>query len=174
MVAEGIINKGEGLIKGKAGKAFEYHYTMNFNGEEIKLIPYPRVHSNADLIIFFTRSRVVHMGDLLLSEAFPSVDGNVIEYMELLEKIRDIFPTDTLFINGHGKNCTLEDVVNYQRMLQSSIELVRNYMRAGKSVKEMRRERVLKDYEKWNSFIYFLDTNYWVEAVFNSYKDKKR
>ncbi len=174
MAAEGIINRGEGPIEDKAGKTFENHYTMNFNDEEIKLIPYPGVHSDADLIIHFTRSGVVHMGDLLLSEAFPSVGGNVVEYMELLEKIIDIFPAGTLFINGHGKNCTLEDVVNYQGMLLSSIELVRNHMRIGKSMKEMRREKVLKDYEKWNSFIYFLDTNYWIEAVFNSYKDRKR
>ncbi len=172
MASEGIIERGEGPIKGKAGNTFEDHYTMTFNDEEIKLIPYPGVHSSEDLIIYFTGSGVIHMGDLLLSESFPSVGGNVIEYMGLLEKIRDVFPADTMFINGHGKNCTLDDVVNYQRMLQSSIELIRNHMRAGKSVREMRREKVLKDFKKWDSFIYFLDTNYWVEAVFNSYKDK--
>jgi len=173
MESEGIVARAEGSIKGKTDKTFKSHYTMTLNGEEIKLIPYPGVHSDADLIIYFTESGVVHMGDLLLSESFPSVGGNAVEYMELLEKIIDIFPTDTLFINGHGKNCTLKDVVNYRRMLLSSIEIVRNHMKAGKSVKEMRRENVLKDFKKWDSFIYFLDTNYWIGAVYNSYKDKQ-
>jgi len=173
MASEGIITRAEGSIKGKTGKIFKNHYTMNFNGEEIKLIPYPGVHSDADLIIYFTGSGVVHMGDLLLSESFPSVGGNVIEYMELLVKIIDIFPADTLFISGHGKNCTLEDVVNYQRMLISSIKIVRNHMKAGKSIKEMRSEKVLKEYKKWDSFIYFLNSDYWIMAVYNSYKDKQ-
>jgi glyoxylase-like metal-dependent hydrolase (beta-lactamase superfamily II) len=173
LASDGIIARADGSIKGTTGRELKGHYTMNFNGEEIKLIPYPGVHSDADLIIYFTGSGVVHMGDLLLSDCFPSVGGNAVEYMELLEKIIDIFPADTIFINGHGKNCTLEDVVNYQRMLQSSIELVRNRMRAGKSVKEMRREKVLEDYEKWGSFIYFLNADYWIEAVYNSYIDKQ-
>lgn len=173
MASEEIIRKAEGSITGKTGKTFETHYTMNFNSEEIKLIPYPGVHSDADLIIYFSESGVVHMGDLLLSESFPSVGGNVIEYIELLEKIIDIFPAETLFISGHGKNYTLEDIVNYQRMLLSSIEIVKNHMKAGKGVKEMRREKVLKDYEKWGAFIYFLNVDYWIEAVYNSYTKNK-
>lgn len=173
MVSAGIVTLAEESVTGKTGKNFETQYIMNFNGEEIKIIPFPGVHSDEDLIVNFTGSGVVHMGDLLLSESFPSVGGNVIEYMELLEKIIDIFPADTIFINGHGKNCTLEDVMDYQKMLLSSIETVRNHMMEGKSVKEMRREKVLKDYEKWDSFIFFLNTDYWIEAVYDSYKDKK-
>ncbi len=172
MASGGIIELVEGSITGKTGKIFGKHYTMNFNGDEIKLIPYPGVHSDADLIIYFPGSGVVHMGDLLLSESFPSVGGNVAAYMDLLEKMMDIFPADTVFINGHGKNCTLDDVADYRRMLISSIEIVRNHMRAGKSVKEMRREKVLRDYKKYDSFIYFLDSDYWIGAVYNSYKDR--
>lgn len=172
MASDGIIKLAEESIKGMTGKIFGNHYTMTLNGEEIKLIPYPGVHSDADLIIYFTESGVVHMGDLLLSESFPSVGGNVVEYMDLLEKMIDIFPADTVFINGHGKNCTLEDVANYQSMLISSIEIVRKHMRTGKSIKEMRREKVLGDYKKWDSFIYFLDSDYWIGAVYNSYKDR--
>ena len=172
MAAGGIITLGERLIKGKSGKTFKNHYTLNFNGEEIKLIPYPGVHSDADLIVYFSGSGVVQMGDLLISQSFPSVGENVIEYMELLEKIIDIFPADTLFISGHGRNYTLEDVVNYRRMLFSSIEIIREHMKARKSVKEMRRAKVLENYTEWDSFIYFLNTDYWIEAVYNSYKDK--
>jgi cyclase len=173
MASDGIIEPADESIKDKTWKTFGNHYTMTFNGEEIKLIPYPGVHSDADVIIYFTESGVVHMGDLLLSESFPSVGGNVVEYMDLLEKIIDFFPAGTVLINGHGKNCTMEDVGNYQRMLLSSIEIVRNHMRAGKSIKEMRREKVLRDYKKWDSFIYFLDTDYWIGAVYNSYRDRE-
>ena len=173
MLSEGIIFPSEKPIKGRTGKTFGIQYSLKFNGEEIKLIPYPGIHSEEDLIIYLAGSGVVHMGDLLISESFPSVGGNVIEYMELLDSIIDIFPPQTKFISGHGKNYTFEDVVNYQRMLLATIEIVRKNMEAGKSVREMRREKVLKGYETWNIFIPFLNTDYWIEAVYNSYKDEK-
>lgn len=93
--------------------------------------------------------------------------------MELLDRVIDIFPPQTKFISGHGKNFTFDDVVEYQRMLLATIEIVRKNMEAGKSVREMHREKVLKGYEIWNNFIPFLNTDYWIEAVYNSYKDKK-
>ena len=111
------------------------------------------------------------MGDLLISESFPSVGENVVEYMELLERIIDIFPADTTFISGHGKDSLMEDVKNYQKMLLTTIEIVRNQMKSGKSIEQMRTEKVLKDYETWNTFIPFLSTDYWIQAVYNSYKN---
>ena len=173
MVSEGHLARAEAALKGKIGQTVQGYFTMTFNGEEIKLIPYPGVHSEADLVIYFTRSGVVHMGDLLISGSFPSVGAKVIEYLRFLDAIIDIVPPDAVFISGHGQNSTWKDVVNYQQMLVSSIEIVRNNMKAGKSVKEIRRENVLKDFKKWNSFIYFLNTDYWIEAVYNSYKDKQ-
>jgi len=146
---------------------------MDFNGEEIKLIPCAGIHSDADLIIYLTDSGVVHMGDLLISESFPAVGANVVEYMELLEKIIDIFPAETIFISGHGKDYTLKDVKNYQRMLLTTIEMVRNHMKAGKSVKQMRMEKVLKDYDAWSTFFVALNTDFWIQAVYNSYKNRE-
>ena len=173
MLSEGIIFPAEKPIKGRTGKTFGIQYSLKFNGEEITLIPYPGIHSEADLIIYLAGSGVVHMGDLLISQSFPSVGGNVTEYMELLDRIIDIFPPQTKFISGHGKNYTFEDVVNYQRMLLATIEIVRKNMEAGQSVREMRRDKVLKGYETWDVFIPFLNTDYWIEAVYNSYKNKK-
>ncbi len=173
LASEGHLVRAEEPLKGQAGQTIQSSYSMAFNGEEIRLIPYPGVHSEADLIVYFTDSGVAHLGDLLLSESFPSVGAKVVEYMRLLEKVIDIFPPGTVFISGHGRNSTWKDVGNYQKMLVSSIEIVKNHMKAGKSVQEMRREDVLKDFKKWNSFISFLDTDYWIEAVYNSYKDKQ-
>lgn len=170
MASERIIKRTNKPIKNKLNKTFKIQYSMDFNGEEIRLIPCAGIHSETDLIIYLTDSGVVHMGDLLISESFPSVGENVVEYMEFLEKVIDTFPADTKFISGHGKDSVLEDVKNYQRMLLGTIEIVRNHMKAGKSVEQMRSEKVLKDYETWNTFIPFLNTDYWIQAVYDSYK----
>ena len=66
-VADGTLSAGKGPLKGKSGRGFEKYYAMRFNGEEIRIIPSPGAHSRYDLIIYFTDSGVVHMGDLLLT-----------------------------------------------------------------------------------------------------------
>lgn len=172
MVSEGIVSRGKGGIKGRSGKTFDTYYTMSFNGEEIRLIPSPGAHSNQDLLIHFTGSGVVHMGDLLLSQSFPAVGRSVVKYMEILEKAIDIFPRDSTFISGHGRDCTMEDVKAYQNMLLTSIEMVQKGMKDGKSAKQMQKEKVLKAYESYDTFLDWLTTEYWIGAVYASYKNK--
>jgi hypothetical protein len=43
-------------------------------------------------------------------------------------------------------------------------------MEEGKSVEDMQKERVLKDYESYNTFLRGLDTDYWIGAVYQSIK----
>jgi cyclase len=172
LLSEGIISKSKEPLKGKTGKTFENYYTMRFNGEEIKIIPNPGIHSETDLIIYFPDSKVADMGDLLLSQSFPAVGKNVIAYLAFLETALDIFPEDTKFISGHGKDSTYEDVKNYQKMLLTTIEIIKKEMMKGKSFQDMQKEKVLKDYESWGTFLTFLNTDYWINAVYTSYKDK--
>jgi len=172
MVSRGIIARGKGPIKGQSGKIFETYYTLKFNGEEIRLIPSPGAHSNTDLIIHFTSSGVVHMGDLLLSQSFPAVGPEVEKYLEILEKTIDVFPANTKFISGHGRDLTMEGVKKYKKMLLSSIAAVKAGMKTGKSVEEMQKENILKNYESYNDFLYWLNTDYWIGAVNKCYKDK--
>jgi glyoxylase-like metal-dependent hydrolase (beta-lactamase superfamily II) len=173
LLSEGIISKAKEPLKGKTGKTFENYYTMQFNGEEIKIIPNPGIHSETDLIIYFPDSKIADMGDLLLSQSFPAVGKNVIAYLAFLETALDIFPEDTKFISGHGKDSTYEDVKNYQKMLLTTIEIIKKEMVKGKSFQDMQKEKVLNDYESWGTFLTFLNTDYWINAVYACYKDKK-
>lgn len=112
------------------------------------------------------------MGDLLISQSFPSIGPRVKEYMDLLEKIIDVFPGDSKFISGHGRDLSMEGFLDYQKMLLMTIEIVKNGMEEGKSVEDMQKERVLKDYESYNTFLPGLDTNYWISTVYQSMKSE--
>jgi glyoxylase-like metal-dependent hydrolase (beta-lactamase superfamily II) len=160
-VAEGVLTQGE--------ESYAF-YSMVFNGEEIRIIPSPGAHSSKDLIIFFTKSGVVHMGDLLLTQSFPAVGPRVKKYLEILDWTTDIFPKNTKFIGGHGRDYTLADVRDYRKMLEETIKIVRKGMTAGKSVEDMKKEDVLKDYKSWGVFLEFLDTDYWITSIHDSYK----
>jgi glyoxylase-like metal-dependent hydrolase (beta-lactamase superfamily II) len=162
-VSEGILKRGE-----------EFHpfYALDFNGEEIRIIPSPGAHSSKDLIIHFIQSGVVHMGDLLLTQSFPAVGPRVKRYLEILEWTAKIFPQNTKFIGGHGRDYTMADVKDYRKMLEETIKIVRKEMAAGKSVEDMKKEDVLKDYKSWGVFLDFLDADYWITAVHDSYKNE--
>jgi len=170
LVTKGVLSKGAEKVEGKSNKKYGSYFSMKFNGEEIKIIPYPGVHSDSDLMIHFTGSGVVHMGDLLLSESFPAIGPKVKEYLKVLEAAIDIFPDDTKFISGHGRDLSMDGVKDYYKMLLTTADIVKKGMGAGKSIADMRKERVLKDYESYNVLLDWLTTDYWIEAVYTSYK----
>ena len=147
-------------------------YSMNFNGEEIRIIPSPGAHSDKDLIIYFTESGVVHMGDLLLTQSFPAVGPNVKKYLDILDWVIGKFPKDTKYIGGHGRDYTLGDVQDYRKMLTYTIKIVQKGIQGGKSVDDMKNEDVLKDYESWGIFLEFLNTDYWITSIYDSYKNE--
>jgi glyoxylase-like metal-dependent hydrolase (beta-lactamase superfamily II) len=161
-VFEGLLRKIEGS---------KNYYSLEFNGEEIRIIPSPGAHSDKDLIIHFTESGVVHMGDLLLTQSFPAVGPRVKKYLEILDWIIDGFPANTKYIGGHGRDFNVEDVKDYRKMLVATIEIVKKGMQEGKSVEELKQEDVLKDYKSWGIFLEFLDTDYWITSIHESYKN---
>jgi cyclase len=171
LVSEGVLVKAKGPLVGKTGKMFDLYYTLDFNGEEIRFIPSPGAHSSSDMIIYFTRSGVVHMGDLLLSQSFPAVSRNIKKYLPILEKVIDIFPGDTVFLSGHGKDLSKKGVRDYYAMLVTTINIVKKAKKAGKTIKEMQRKRILKDYESYNTFLDWLTTDYWIDAVYKCYSE---
>ena len=167
-VSEGVLSLGGAPIQGRTGKTFDTYYSLAFNGEEVRLIPYPGIHTDDDLIVHFTRSGVVHMGDLLISQSFPSITREVDEYLELLEKTLDVFPETTTFVCGHGREMTPPEVKEYHDMLAAAAAIVRRHMQEGKQRREVRESRALAELAKWNTFIPILNANYWIDAVYNS------
>jgi hypothetical protein len=109
------------------------------------------------------------MGDLLLSESFPAVGDRVERYLEILDTVIDVFQADVTFIAGHGRDYTMEDVRAYRAMLLETIGVVKKQVQAGKTVEEMRQEEILKKWDSWGEFLRFLNTDYWIQAVHDSY-----
>lgn len=167
----GFVFPGNGDLEGRLTDAFGTYYSINFNGEKVQLIPCPGMHSEADLLVHFSKSGVVHMGDLLLSQSFPAVGSRAKEYMDFLDKIVDIFPPGTKFIAGHGRDYTMNDLKDYRRMLQTTIGVVQREVEAGKSLEQIQKAQILKKWESWGDFLNFLNCDTWIESIFTSYPE---
>lgn len=166
----GVVFPGNGELDGESGDGFDTYYSLNFNEEKIQIIPYPGLHSDEDLIVYFSSSGVVHMGDLLLTQSFPAVGSKVEEYLVFLDKVIRVFPKNTQFIGGHGRDVTLDEVMEYRQMLLKTIARVRAEMEKGRSIEEMQRANVLKEWQSWGQFLSFLNTDYWIESIYKSYQ----
>jgi cyclase len=165
----GVIFPGNGELEGESGNGFDTYYSLNFNEEKIQIIPYPDIHSDADLIVYFSSAGVVHMGDLLLTQSFPAVGSKVKEYLIFLDKVIGVFPRDTKFIGGHGRDFTLDELEQYRQMLLTTAGIVRSEMEKGNTIEDMKTSHVLEEWESWGEFLSFLNTDSWIESIYKSY-----
>jgi glyoxylase-like metal-dependent hydrolase (beta-lactamase superfamily II) len=131
----------------------EDELSIRFNREEIRIFPAPG-HTHSDLVVHFINSNVAFLGDVVLSDIFPPLDfargGNAELYVESLEKLIALFPTDIKFITGHGRDYSMEDLKEHHRMATSTMELIKQRMSDGKSAQDMVSEDLLKDWESWS------------------------
>lgn len=142
-------------LKGRSGRTLPAPYTLRAGGADITLIPRPGLHSDADVIVYFSKESVVAMGDLLLSESMPAVD-DVSGYLAFLEDVLDVFPENTTFVSGHGRDLTASGVRAYRDALNAMIGIVRTNLTAGRTADQMVKDDVLKAYKARYSLLEFL------------------
>ncbi|RMG52502.1 MAG: MBL fold metallo-hydrolase [Acidobacteria bacterium] len=154
---------------------FDQSVSIHFNGEEIKAIHFPHGHTDGDVVIFFTGSNVVHMGDDFFSGRFPFVDlnsgGDVEGLIKNVEAIMKQLPADVKIIPGHGPVSTLDDLKLYHQMLVETTDIVRRKMAAGKSLDEIKAEGLPDKWASWGSG--FISTERWIEIIYRSLSSKK-
>jgi len=140
-----------------------------FNGEDIRLIAFPGAHDDSDIIVWFTKSKIVCTGALCNGLHFPSVDGetgDITKYHEIVASVIKFLPEDILFVPGHGDDCTIKEYRQFDDMLVCTSEIIRAGLNLGKSLEVLQQEDILAEWKTWDSYV---DRNawikYWVEAI---------
>jgi cyclase len=151
--------------------------SIHFNGEEIRVIHFPAGHTDGDSMMFFHTSNVIHMGDHFFAGRFPYIDlehgGSVEGLTKNIEAIIARVPADVKIIPGHGPLSTLGDLKLYRRMLTETTALVRKGMAEGKTLEQLRTAGLPDEWKTWGAG--FINTNSWIETIFNSFsKDAKK
>ena len=149
---------------------FDQAVSIFFNGEEIKVIHFPKGHTDGDSVIFFPGSNVVHMGDDFFNGRFPVVDleaGGDVEGMT--KNIGDIIsklPAGVKIIPGHGPLSDIEGLKAFHRMLIETTDIVRKRMAAGKTLEQIKAEGLPEEWKPWGTG--FINTSRWIELIYNS------
>jgi cyclase len=154
---------------------FDDKIKLYFNGEDIRAIHFPHGHTDGDIVIFFPQSNVVHMGDDFFAGMFPFVDldsgGSVQGLIADVAQIIPMLPPDVKLIPGHGPLANLDDLKKFEEMLRRTTAAVAAAMKQGKTLEQMKQEKVLANYADWGKG--FINADRFTEIIYNDLSGKK-
>jgi glyoxylase-like metal-dependent hydrolase (beta-lactamase superfamily II) len=151
---------------------FNDRATLHVNGEDITAIYLPSGHTDGDSVIEFPGAKVVHMGDDFFNGTFPFVDvengGSVHGLIKNIDTVLARIDDATKVIPGHGALSDKKGLAAFGAMLKGTWAAVEAGKKAGKTVDQLKADKVLAEWESWGKG--FIKTDGWIETVFNEVK----
>jgi cyclase len=167
-----------------------FHYSrkyMYLNGEAIEVLHQPAAHTDSDVLAFFRRSDVVVAGDVLDTRQFPVIDvergGSIQGEIAALNRLVDLAvpsvpvvtrEAGTIVVPGHGRLCDQYDVVEYRDMVTIIRDRVRDLVKAGRSLTEVKAAQPAKGYiGRYGNQVGAWTTDRFIEAIYRSLAREK-
>jgi cyclase len=156
---------------------------LYMNGEPIELRWQRAAHTDGDVFVFFRGSDVVSVGDVYLPDSYPHIDlargGSVQGEIDALNAIIDITVPErnqmggTRVVPGHGRLANEADVVEYRDMMTIVRDRVRDMVKNGMTVAQVKAARPTLEYDG----IYGTDRNWtgemFIETVYRDLSQRK-
>ena len=131
--------------------------TISFNDEPIEMLHQPAANTDADLVVFFRRSDVVAVGDIINTLQYPRFDasrgGTMKGILDGLNAIVGITVprfnqmAGTRVVPGHGRILNEADVVEYRDMMTIIYERVRDAADQGRTLAQIKASRPTLEYD---------------------------
>ncbi len=156
--------------EGLPNLTFDESLSLNFNNEEIDLFHLPG-HTDHDIVIHFKKAKIVCVGDLIIPDSFGSISqtGNVQAMIKAMDALVDRFPDDVTFVAGHDRPMKRDEVTIYGNMIQSTLDIIVENINQGKSLEQMQKDDILKDWKNWNGVLFKeLDADMWMAMIYMS------
>ena len=149
-----------------------------FNDEPVVIVHQP-ANTDGNSLVLFRKSDVVSTGDLLDLTGYPIIDikagGSLQAIVEGLNRLIDITVPSanaaggTLVIPGHGRISDHAEVVYYRDMTSIIRDRIRDMIRRGMTVEEVKAARPTRDYDaRYGKETGAWTTNMFVEAAYQS------
>lgn len=145
---------------------FNKEMTLHINGEELRAVYFPHGHTNTDSLILFTHAKVAQTGTDFVNmdpSGLPAIDmdndgsggpqGEIAALTYIMEKM----PDDVKVIPGHGKVASKVEVGRYLDVLQGTTAAVQAGIDQGKTLEQLRQEKVLAKWDYLNTRVMKMD-----------------
>jgi glyoxylase-like metal-dependent hydrolase (beta-lactamase superfamily II) len=178
-LAEGTSVRGDAVPPAAPGAlpvlTFNESVTIHLNGEDVRAVHTPHGHTDGDAVIWFTKSNVVHMGDQFFNGMFPFVDtdngGSVRGMIANVDHVIDILPDDAKVIPGHGPLSDKNGLRRFVATLKATSAAVEAGIAAGKTLEQLRSEKVLEPWQSWGTG--FIKTDDWIGTLYGELTAKR-
>ena len=110
-------------------------------GDNAWLLHIPNAHTDGDAIVWFPRSNVIHVGDLVELGAYPFIDwwtgGSLDGMLRAVDRILSLVNDSTAIVPGHGPVSDRRTVLAYRAMLVAVRDRVARAVAEGKALPEV-------------------------------------
>jgi quinoprotein relay system zinc metallohydrolase 2 len=126
--------------------------TIDLGNRSLTLTAYSTAHSSTDMTVFDTNSTTLWTGDLLFIERTPSIDGDIIGWLNVINKLGKI--QATLTVPGHGAVSANggEALGNEQRYLSTLLSDIRSAIKEGRGMDDTIKTAGQSENGKWVLF----------------------
>jgi cyclase len=125
--------------------------TIHMNGEDVRLIPIPKAHTDGDTLVYFPSNDVLMTGDYYRSVQFPNIDrvngGSLNGMIEGLGITIGLAGPNTKIIPGHGAMVDRAAVIAHRDMMLVVRDKVAALVQQGKSVEDVLAAKPTSDYD---------------------------
>ena len=131
---------------------FNDSFDLDFNKSEIHAFHIPLAHTDGDVVIQFKEQNVIHTGDLFFNGFYPFIDtqvgGSVDGMVKAIDQILSLCNDDTIIIPGHGELSNRQELINFQKMLKTVDQRVKNAVANKMSLDDLIKANLLADLDE--------------------------
>ncbi|NJB70947.1 glyoxylase-like metal-dependent hydrolase (beta-lactamase superfamily II) [Saonia flava] len=128
---------------------FSDDITFHDDDETIMVFHVHNAHTDGDVMIYFLKNNVIHMGDTYFAGRFPYMDlnsgGNANGYINAHKKALMVINDETKIIPGHGSVSNKKELEIYVKMLEDLKAKVQSEIDAGKTLEEVQSKTSITD-----------------------------
>lgn len=132
--------------------SFSDNMSFHINGEHLKVLHVANAHTDGDSMVQFSKSNVIHTGDVFFSGAYPFIDtasgGSVMGYIAAVEKLLSLVDGKTKIIPGHGPLSSKKELQAYYLVLTTARDRIQKLIDDGKSLEEVQALKPLAEYDE--------------------------
>lgn len=145
---------------------------VNFylNGDSISALHVAPAHTDGDVVIYFRRANVVHMGDTYFNGRYPFIDlssgGSVDGMVAAVDRVLAMTDPNTKYIPGHGELSGRAELAAYRDMLATVRDRIRKLARQGKTLAQVKAAKPSAEFDAaWGTG--FINADRFVEILYD-------
>ena len=131
---------------------FSERLTLHLNGERVEAIHAPNAHTDGDAMIYFRRSKVLHMGDIFFENMYPFIDtssgGTIGGVIAAINTILPLIDENTQVVPGHGPVSDRAGLQAFQKMLSAVQKRIAERIIAGQTLEQVIAAKPTKEFDQ--------------------------